>query len=105
MANYETPEILRLPLEELCLRIKVCGLGAIRDVLGAALDPPTQKMIDNAILTLQEVRKTKKLLINGVTNFKLAYVRYKHYQLMVMSHLHHWALIYLIYQSMCILVR
>lgn len=53
---YETPEILRLPLEELCLRIKVCGLGAIRDVLGAALDAPTNKMIDNAILTLQEVQ-------------------------------------------------
>lgn len=60
MANYETPEILRLPLEELCLRIKVCGLGAIRDVLGAALDPPTQKMIDNAILTLQEVSAINK---------------------------------------------
>ncbi|KAI9271222.1 P-loop containing nucleoside triphosphate hydrolase protein [Helicostylum pulchrum] len=56
MANFETPEILRLPLEELCLRIKVCNLGSIRDVLGAALDPPTQKMIDNAILTLQEVQ-------------------------------------------------
>lgn len=56
MAAYEAPEILRLPLEELCLRIKVCGLGGIRDVLSAALDPPTQKMIDNAILTLQEVQ-------------------------------------------------
>ncbi|KAK4518444.1 uncharacterized protein ATC70_008662 [Mucor velutinosus] len=56
LPTYETPEILRLPLEELCLRIKVCGLGAIRDVLGAALDAPTSKMIDNAILTLQEVQ-------------------------------------------------
>ncbi|KAL9542861.1 hypothetical protein PS6_009585 [Mucor atramentarius] len=53
---YETPEILRLPLEELCLRIKVCRLGAIRDVLSAALDAPTNKMINNAILTLQEVQ-------------------------------------------------
>jgi ATP-dependent RNA helicase DHX29 len=57
MANYETPEILRLPLEELCLRIKVCGLGSIRQVLGDALDAPSEKMIDNAILTLQEVKK------------------------------------------------
>lgn len=56
LPSYETPEILRLPLEELCLRIKVCGLGGIRDVLGAALDAPTNKMIDNAILTLQEVQ-------------------------------------------------
>lgn len=57
MADYETPEILRLPLEELCLRIKICGLGSIRDVLSATLDAPSEKMIDNAILTLQEVRK------------------------------------------------
>ncbi|KAI8635931.1 P-loop containing nucleoside triphosphate hydrolase protein [Parasitella parasitica] len=56
LPSFETPEILRLPLEELCLRIKVCGLGGIRDVLSAALDAPTSKMIDNAILTLQEVQ-------------------------------------------------
>ncbi|CEP11897.1 hypothetical protein [Parasitella parasitica] len=56
LPSFEAPEILRLPLEELCLRIKVCGLGAIRDVLNAALDAPTGKMIDNAILTLQEVQ-------------------------------------------------
>ncbi|KAI8981985.1 hypothetical protein BDF20DRAFT_912195 [Mycotypha africana] len=56
MPDYETPEILRLPLEELCLRIKVCKLGSIRDVLGAALDAPSEKMINNAILTLQEVQ-------------------------------------------------
>jgi ATP-dependent RNA helicase DHX29 len=56
MADYETPEILRLPLEELCLRIKVCKLGSIRNVLSDALDAPSPKMIENAILTLQEVR-------------------------------------------------
>ncbi|KAI7901054.1 P-loop containing nucleoside triphosphate hydrolase protein [Cokeromyces recurvatus] len=56
MADYETPEILRLPLEELCLRIKVCHLGNIRDVLSAALDAPTEEMINNAISTLQEVQ-------------------------------------------------
>lgn len=66
MASFETPEILRLPLEELCLRIKICGLGSIRDVLGAALDPPTQKMIENAILTLQEVSYTYVVLLYTV---------------------------------------
>ncbi|KAI9029584.1 P-loop containing nucleoside triphosphate hydrolase protein [Phycomyces nitens] len=63
MANYETPEILRLPLEELCLRIKVCGLGSIRDVLNSALDAPSTTMIDNAIQTLQEVQA---LSVDGV---------------------------------------
>ncbi|KAI8355119.1 P-loop containing nucleoside triphosphate hydrolase protein [Choanephora cucurbitarum] len=56
MPNFELPEILRLPLEELCLRIKVCGLGSIRSTLGEALDQPDEKMIDNAILSLQEVQ-------------------------------------------------
>ncbi|CAO3629564.1 unnamed protein product [Cunninghamella echinulata] len=56
MAAYETPEILRLPLEELCLRIKVCKLGSIENVLERALDAPPKKMIDNAIETLQEVQ-------------------------------------------------
>ncbi|KAG0174845.1 hypothetical protein DFQ28_007345 [Apophysomyces sp. BC1034] len=56
MADYETPEILRLPLEELCLRIKVCKLGAIDEVLGAALDAPSKSMVDSAIQNLQEVQ-------------------------------------------------
>ncbi|KAF7731529.1 hypothetical protein EC973_009293 [Apophysomyces ossiformis] len=56
MPDYEKPEILRLPLEELCLRIKVCNLGSIHEVLAAALDAPSKKMIDNAVQTLQEVQ-------------------------------------------------
>ncbi|KAI8388265.1 P-loop containing nucleoside triphosphate hydrolase protein [Radiomyces spectabilis] len=56
MADHETPEILRLPLEELCLRIKICKLGSIHGVLAEALDPPSKKMIDSAIQTLCEVQ-------------------------------------------------
>lgn len=57
MPDYETPEILRLPLEELCLRIKVYKLGSIIDVLSSALDAPSVKVIKNAISRLREVRK------------------------------------------------
>jgi ATP-dependent RNA helicase DHX29 len=57
MPDYEMPEILRLPLEELCLRIKVYNLGSIIDVLGSALDAPSVKVIKNAISRLREVRK------------------------------------------------
>ncbi|ORZ02997.1 P-loop containing nucleoside triphosphate hydrolase protein [Syncephalastrum racemosum] len=56
MPNHELPEILRLPLEELCLRIKICELGSIREVLASALDPPLSKQVDNAIMTLEEVQ-------------------------------------------------
>ncbi|KAG1404697.1 hypothetical protein G6F60_004143 [Rhizopus arrhizus] len=55
MPDYEMPEILRLPLEELCLRIKVYNLGSIVDVLGSALDAPSVKVIKNAISRLREI--------------------------------------------------
>ncbi|KAF9936561.1 hypothetical protein BGZ65_002286 [Modicella reniformis] len=55
MPEYQQPEIMRMPLEELCLMIKMCGLGDIAEVLGSALDAPTPQAIENAILALQEV--------------------------------------------------
>lgn len=62
MPDFETPEILRLPLEELCLRIKVYNLGSIRSVLSTALDKPSSQMIDNAISSLKEVKYTMKYI-------------------------------------------
>ncbi|RHZ54344.1 hypothetical protein Glove_428g91 [Diversispora epigaea] len=56
MLDYEPPEILRLPLQELCLKIKICGMGDISDVLGMAIDPPTPQAIEDAISSLQEVQ-------------------------------------------------
>ena len=55
MSEYELPEILRLPLQELCLKIKICELGDIEQVLSMALDSPPPKAINNAIIILQEV--------------------------------------------------
>lgn len=68
MPDFETPEILRLPLEELCLRIKVYNLGSIRSVLSTALDKPSSQMIDNAIASLKEVKCTvKKYILHKLT--------------------------------------
>ena len=55
MRDYELPEILRLPLQELCLKIKICELGNIEQVLSMALDAPSSKAINSAITILQEV--------------------------------------------------
>ena len=55
MSEYDLPEILRLPLQELCLKIKICELGDIAQVLSMALDAPSPKAINNAIIILQEV--------------------------------------------------
>ena len=55
MYEHELPEILRLPLQELCLKIKIYGLGNIEQILNMALDVPSSQAIKNAIITLQEV--------------------------------------------------
>ncbi|KAI8596835.1 P-loop containing nucleoside triphosphate hydrolase protein [Dissophora ornata] len=60
MPEYQMPEILRMPLEELCLMIKMCELGEIAEVLGSALDAPPPKAIENAIQALQDVRALTK---------------------------------------------
>lgn len=57
MDTYEVPEILRLPLEEVCLRIKICNMGHIKPVLYHMIDIPSEMMIENAITTLIDVSK------------------------------------------------
>ena len=49
MAEYQTPELKRTPLEELCLQIKSLRLGLIRPFLAKALEPPAPKAVENAI--------------------------------------------------------
>jgi ATP-dependent RNA helicase DHX29 len=54
---YETPEILRLPLEELCLRIKACHLpGSLAEILNGCLDAPPSGLILTAIASLQQLQ-------------------------------------------------
>ncbi|KAI0244562.1 hypothetical protein L0F63_007015 [Massospora cicadina] len=55
MLPYQTPEMARLPLEELCLRIKQLGLRDIRAFLAQALHPPPQEAVTTSISLLQEV--------------------------------------------------
>ncbi|XP_044057746.1 ATP-dependent DNA/RNA helicase DHX36 [Siniperca chuatsi] len=49
---YQLPEIMRTPLEELCLQIKILKLGFITHFLEKALDPPTEKAVNLAIKNL-----------------------------------------------------
>jgi ATP-dependent RNA helicase DHX29 len=55
MAPQQTPEMLRLSLQDLVMRVKICGLGAIEETLSMALDPPSSKNIRRAIDALIEV--------------------------------------------------
>ncbi|XP_077466945.1 ATP-dependent DNA/RNA helicase DHX36 [Stigmatopora argus] len=52
---YQLPEIMRTPLEELCLQIKILKLGGIAHFLQKALDPPTEKAVDLAIKNLKDL--------------------------------------------------
>jgi len=55
MADQQTPEMLRLSLQDLIMRVKICNLGDIQAALAEALDPPSAKNIRRAIDALIEV--------------------------------------------------
>ncbi|KAL3639356.1 hypothetical protein CASFOL_017263 [Castilleja foliolosa] len=48
-ADYQLPELLRTPLQSLCLQIKSLQLGSISDFLSKALQPPEPLSVQNAI--------------------------------------------------------
>ncbi|PVI01751.1 ATP-dependent RNA helicase A [Periconia macrospinosa] len=55
MMDQQTPEMLRLSLQDLVMRTKICKLGDIEKTLSEALDPPTGRNIRRAIDALIEV--------------------------------------------------
>ncbi|KVI04421.1 protein of unknown function DUF1605 [Cynara cardunculus var. scolymus] len=48
-AEYQLPELLRTPLQSLCLQIKSLQLGSISEFLSRALQPPEPLSVQNAI--------------------------------------------------------
>jgi ATP-dependent RNA helicase DHX29 len=55
MTDQQTPEMLRLSLQDLVMRTKICKLGDIEKTLSEALDPPSSRNIRRAIDALIEV--------------------------------------------------
>ncbi|XP_010256331.1 PREDICTED: DExH-box ATP-dependent RNA helicase DExH7, chloroplastic isoform X1 [Nelumbo nucifera] len=55
MRPFQVPEMLRMPLIELCLQIKSLYLGFIKPFLLKAIDPPREEAITSAITMLYEV--------------------------------------------------
>uniref|UniRef100_A0A7I4CTE9 RNA helicase n=1 Tax=Physcomitrium patens TaxID=3218 RepID=A0A7I4CTE9_PHYPA len=55
MRPYQLPEMLRVPLVELGLQIKLLGLGNIAAFLEKALEPPQADAVTSAVSTLREV--------------------------------------------------
>lgn len=55
MLQYQLPEILRTPLQELCLHIKSLQLGKVGSFLAKALQPPDPLSVQNAIELLKTI--------------------------------------------------
>ncbi|NWW27364.1 DHX36 helicase, partial [Falcunculus frontatus] len=53
--DYQLPEILRTPLEELCLQIKILKLGGIAYFLSKLMDPPSRDAVMLAVNHLMEL--------------------------------------------------
>ncbi|GER32891.1 RNA helicase family protein [Striga asiatica] len=67
-ADYQLPELLRTPLQSLCLQIKSLDLGSISDFLSKALQPPEPLSVQNAIDYLKMIGaldETEKLTVLG----------------------------------------
>ena len=56
MLEEQRPEMLRLSLQDLVLRVKICKLGGIEETLTEALDPPSSKNIQRAINALVDAK-------------------------------------------------
>ena len=56
LPEQQTPEMLRLSLQDLVLRVKICNLGGIEQTLSEALDPPSSKNIRRAVEALKDVK-------------------------------------------------
>jgi len=55
MHSFQVPEMLRVPLQDLCLQIRLLDLGSAAQVLDEALQPPPPKAIETALAILSEV--------------------------------------------------
>ncbi|KAL9315983.1 hypothetical protein ACSQ67_016984 [Phaseolus vulgaris] len=56
LPDFQNPEIRRIPIEELCLQVKLLDPNCkVEEFLGKTLDPPVFESIRNAIIILQEI--------------------------------------------------
>lgn len=72
LEEYQLPEIMRTPLEEMCLQVKLLeknGNISIADFLGKAVEPPVQQAIQSSINLLENIgaieEKTENLTVLG----------------------------------------
>lgn len=57
LADYQLPEMLRTPLEELVLQIKILKMGTAAAFLDKAIEPPSETAVLNALSSLRQLVK------------------------------------------------
>ncbi|KAK7385921.1 hypothetical protein VNO78_31892 [Psophocarpus tetragonolobus] len=56
LPDFQIPEIKRIPIEELCLQVKLLDPSCkVEEFLGKMLDPPVFESIRNAVIVLQDI--------------------------------------------------
>nr|XP_009399067.1 PREDICTED: DExH-box ATP-dependent RNA helicase DExH6 [Musa acuminata subsp. malaccensis]XP_009399068.1 PREDICTED: DExH-box ATP-dependent RNA helicase DExH6 [Musa acuminata subsp. malaccensis] len=56
LPDYQVPEIKRMPIEELCLQVKLLDPSCrVADFLHKTLDPPVPETVRNALIVLQDI--------------------------------------------------
>ncbi|GMI67449.1 helicase in vascular tissue and tapetum [Hibiscus trionum] len=56
MPDFQIPEIKRMPIEELCLQVKLLDPDCkVEDFLQKTLDPPVSEAVHNAVRVLQDI--------------------------------------------------
>ncbi|RVD82610.1 uncharacterized protein DFL_007031 [Arthrobotrys flagrans] len=66
MKEATTPEILRVPLENICLTIKAMGVKDVGTFLRSALTPPDTRTVDAALTTLTRMGALKDGDLTGL---------------------------------------
>ncbi|KYR00759.1 DEAD/DEAH box helicase [Tieghemostelium lacteum] len=69
-----TPEMLRMPLHELCLQVKVLVNTSIKEFLQEAIEPPKSVSIDNAISLLYDLGALDKSQNLTPLGFQLSFI-------------------------------
>ena len=68
MLPQQLPEIQRSPLEAMCLRIKLLGLGSIAGVLAQAPEPPAAHAVDHVLKVLTGLGLIRQLASTDTTS-------------------------------------
>lgn len=55
LRKHPVPEIMRVPLEEVCLHIRKLNLGRCKEFLQKMVQPPTENAIDASLLSLANI--------------------------------------------------